>query len=206
MPKRNEREYRSMNGMICRSADEGSYVVEGYATTFNDPYLLYEFGGEKVFECVDRKAFDGCDMSDVIFQYDHAGMVYARTRNGSLKLEIDEHGLKVTADLGLTEESRKVYEAIQNGLIDRMSFAFTVDEDKWDEKTRTSTITRIGKLFDVSAVSIPANPNTEISAERKALLDGEIERVRTERCEREARLKKIRLLKLKIKVQEARKE
>lgn len=163
MPHNAEREYRSMACMaVKRSAEdaEQSFRIEGYATTFDEPYLLYEMGGEKLFESINPHAFDDCDMSDCILQFDHAGMVYARTRNNSLQLEVDEHGLKVTADLGLTEESRKVWEAINVGLIDRMSFCFTVDKDTYHEDTNTDEILSISKLYDVSVVSIPANPMT----------------------------------------------
>ena len=139
-------------------------------------------------EKVDRDAFKDTDMSDVIFQIDHEGRVYARTRNDSLSLKIDEHGLKTRADLGLTESSRSVYEDISAGLYDRMSFAFTVNKDSFTEEERddgtvivTRTILGVGKLYDVSAVSFPANPNTDISARSKDLIDGEIKRFEAER-------------------------
>lgn len=202
MPRNNEREYRTMAVMTAKRAEgeAPTYRVEGYATTFDEPYLLYEYGSDKLYECIDRHAFDECDMSDCIMQYDHAGMVYARTRNGSLQLEVDDHGLKITADLSLTEESRKLWDAIDKGLVDRMSFCFTVDEDKYNEKTQTDTITVIRKIYDVSAVSIPANPGTEIGTARKAMLDGEIERLRTERSAKARRAKQARILRLRMKL------
>ena len=212
MPKRNEREYRTMPVLAVRALEdepaEGqakSYRVKGYASTFNDPYVLYEDSDEAIYEQVDARAFDDADMSDVIFQFDHAGMVYARSSNGSLKVSTDEHGLLVEADLGLTEESRKIWEAISVGLITRMSFCFTILEDRWDERTKTDTITRVGKLYDVSAVSIPANPGTEISTARKAFLDGVIREQRAERLAAEERAKKIRILQLRAKAARLRK-
>ena len=212
MPKRAEREYRSMPVMaVCRAdgetdAAEGrkSYKVRGYACTFNEPYLLYEDPDGAIYEQIAPTAFDGCDMSDVIMQFDHAGMVFARTSNGSLTVGTDDHGLWNEAELGLTQDSVRMYEAIETGLITRMSFCFTILADEWDEKTRTDTITKIGKLYDVSAVSIPANPGTEISTARKAFIDGVIDKQRAERLAAEERAKKIRILALKAKAARAR--
>lgn len=208
MPKVETREYRIMPAMAAVKRAEGdpgtaaaeeaaekSYKVRGYATTFNDPYVLYEgSNGEQIFEVIDGHAFDDADMSDVIMQYDHSGMVYARTRNGSLNIGTDEHGLWIEADLSLTEESRKLYDAIDKGLIDRMSFCFTIAADDWDSRTNTSTVLKIAKLYDVSAVSIPANPGTDISAERKKRMDGAIQEARAERLAEEARKRKIKIL------------
>lgn len=193
------REYRDMR-MTVRSLENGgeSMVADGYATTFNQPYLLYECKHFKILEQIDSHAFDECDMIDVIFQYDHTGRVYARTRNKTLTLQIDAIGLKVTADLSGTEAGKQLYQEIQGGYTDRMSFGFAVREDKRESvidhdtgfETITRTITKISKLYDVSAVSIPANDTTSISARRSA--DGVIGIIKAERLER-AR-KKLRLL------------
>lgn len=207
MPKVSEREYRAMPVLQIRAMEEGaeesqSFRVRGYAATFDEPYKLYEdWDGNPIFEQIDAHAFDEADMSDVIMQFDHAGMVYARTRNGSLTVGTDDHGLWIEADLGLTEESRKLYDAIAKGLIDRMSFCFTVAEggDDWDKETRTSTIMQVEKLYDVSAVSIPANPGTDIAAERKKRMDGAIQEARAERLSKEARTRRIQKLKVRAK-------
>lgn len=189
MPVKSDREYRSMElRAAVREENEQSFIVEGYATTFGDTYELYRDGNYIVKENVDRNAFANTDMTDVVFQIDHEGRVYARTRNGSLGLEIDEHGLKTRTDLGLTESSRSVYEDINAGLYDRMSFAFTVTKDSYAEEEQsdgsvilTRTILEVGKLYDVSAVSFPANPYTAISARSKDAIDGEIKRIEAER-------------------------
>ena len=188
MPSK-EREYRSMElRAVEKNEEEQSFVVEGYATTFGDTYELYRDGNYIVKENVDRNAFANTDMSDAVFQLNHQGRVYARTRNGSLGLEIDEHGLKSTTNLGLTSSARSVYEDIVAGLYDRMSFAFTVTKDSYEEEKQadgsiilTRTILEVGKLYDVSAVDFPANPFTDISARSKELFDGEIERFEAER-------------------------
>ena len=202
MPKKTDREYRSMELRAAEQGEEKSYIVEGYATTFGDTYELYRDGNYIVQENVDRDAFKNTDMSDVIFQIDHEGRVYARTRNGSLGLEVDEHGLKTRTDLGLTASSRSVFEDIDAGLYDRMSFAFTVTKDSYTEEERddgtvilTRSILEVGKLYDVSAVSFPANPNTDISARSKEAIDGEIKRFEAERLhEKELQEKRNALL------------
>ena len=206
MPKNDKREYRSMPVMaVARAEGEEtpSFKVRGYASTFEEPYVLYEdWDGNKFYEVIDAHAFDEADMSDVIMQYDHEGMVFARTRNNSLKIEIDDHGLLIEADLSLTQDSRRMWEAIDTGLVDRMSFCFVIAEDgeKYDKATKTSRILKISKVYDVSSVSIPANPGTEISTARKRFLDGVIQEERTERSAAEARAKKIKILHMRAKM------
>lgn len=190
MPICKQREYRTMAVTL---PNEEEYIVEGYATTFDDPYVLFSDGDRDFSEVVDRHALEGTDISDVIFQYDHSGMVYARTKNDTLQLSTDEHGLKIRADLGSTEASRQMYEAISAGLVDQMSFAFVVDGEDYDKNTRTRTITHIKKLYDVSAVSIPANPGTEISA--RSAFEGYIEAERLEELEAEKRREQIERIK-----------
>lgn len=206
MPKNERREYRSMPVMAVQRAEgkeTPSYKVRGYASTFEDPYVLFEdWDGDPFYEIIDAHAFDEADMDDVIMQYDHMGMVFARTRNNSLSISIDDHGLLVEADLSLTQDSRRMWEAIDTGLVDRMSFCFVIAEDgeDYDKSTKTSRITKITKVYDVSAVSIPANPGTEISAARKRFLDGVIQEERTERSAAEAKAKRIRILRMKARI------
>lgn len=195
----NGREYRAMV-MEVRAVDgnEESMIVEGYATTFNQPYLLYDGRYYKIIEQIAPTAFEGCDMADVIMQYDHKGRVFARTRNGTLSLTVDSVGLKVTADLSGTDIGRQLYQEIKGGYTDKMSFGFVVAEDQRtsvvdhenDVETVTRTITKFKKLYDVSAVSIPANDMTSISARRFA--DGVIGEIKAERLERAK--KKLKLM------------
>lgn len=183
------REYRTMQ--IRKSedpAEEKDYKVRGYASTF-EPYVLFEQDGIKYSEQIDATAFDEADMSDVVFLYNHEGMVFARQKNGTLTLSTDDHGLLSEADLGSTTQSRELYEAIQSGLVDQMSFAFTVADDEYDKKTHTRIIHRIGKVFDVSAVSIPANPTTDIATvSARSYFDGVIEMEQAERLEEQRQL------------------
>ena len=159
--------------------------VEGYATTFDDPYVLWEYDGVQYKEVIDRHALDGADLSDVIMQYDHGGRVFARTgKSNTLLIEPQEHGLFVAADLSKTEQARSMHEDIAAGLVTKMSWAFTVQEDSYDRESHTRRILKIRKVYDVSAVSFPANPSTDISA--RSWLDGVIEAEKAERLAAQA--------------------
>ena len=184
----NGREYRSMQMEV---AETDEYMVVGYATTYEDPYHLYNTLDKKgneveVKEVVSRNAFDNTDMSDVIFQYDHEGRVFARLSNKTMTLESDEHGLLVRAYLGGTEIGRNLYEEIKGGYTNKMSFGFTVAKDhmSYDGNAYVRSIDAIGKLYDVSAVSLPQNNNTEIYSARKHI-DGVIDELETERARAE---------------------
>lgn len=194
--KKNNREYRNMQPLEVRAElNEGKadgMIVEGFATTFNEPYILFEDNDLIYREQVAPEAFEKTDMTDVIMQYDHAGRVFARISNNTLEVEPTEKGLFIKANLGGTEIGRNLFEEIAGGYTDKMSFGFTVDKD---EELRTEaadgrvdilrTITAIKKLYDVSAVSIPANDGTSISVTTRSRIDGVIEEVRAERLEAE---------------------
>lgn len=197
MPAKENREYRNLTVEARAVEDQGDEkrIVTGYASTFDEPYVLYDGDGWKYLEVVDRGAFDETDMSDVIMQYDHRGRVFARTRNNTLTVTPDDKGLFIEADLGGTEIGRELYEEIRGGYTDRMSFGFTVNGEyeetqKTDEGVRIYIrhITSVQKLYDVSAVSLPANDGTSIEADATTrsignLTDGVIERIQAERLE-----------------------
>ena len=161
--------------------------MEGYAATF-EPYTLWEFDGVKYFETIDRHAFDTADMSDIIFQYDHEGKVLARKSNNTLIVEADNNGLFICADLGKSQASKEMYEEIKSGLVTRMSWAFTVEEESYNSETRTRTILKVKKVYDVSAVSIPANDDTEISARSYAKGVFEVEKQEMQERERQIQI------------------
>jgi len=197
------RQYRAVMEVRALPGENKARIVEGYATTFNQPYELWRDGPDYIFlEQVDRGAFDKTDMSDVIMQYDHEGRVFARTSNGTLELRTDDHGLHIRADLSGTEIGRQLYEEIKGGYTDKMSFGFTVDSDERliTEEAGVVTILRtiksIGKLYDVSAVSLPANNATEISA--RSWCDGVIAQLTEERREAEARERKKQKIKIML--------
>lgn len=198
-----EREYRRIDlaGLEIRKSEDGAMYVEGYATTFNQPYTLYDDGEYRLDEQIDREAFKETDMSDVIMQYDHEGRVFARITNKTLELAEDDHGMKIRARLDGTEIGRQLYEEIAGGYTTKMSFGFTVGEDRREttedrEKNKTTvlrTITKIKKLYDVSAVSLPANDATEISA--RNLGEGVIKQIMEERHAEEERKREIEITK-----------
>ena len=155
------REYRNMAYEVRTDGDEPSFLVEGYASTF-EPYKLITIDGEDYHERIEPTAFDGADMSDVVYRIDHEGKVYARSSAGTVTLDVDEHGLHQITDLSRTRASREHYEDIVAGNYPQMSFAFTVAEDHYEAESRTRIIDRRAKVFDISAVSFPANPTTEL--------------------------------------------
>ena len=203
MPVVKGREYRQMFQplMIPQGTEnkrfDTDFYVEGFATTFDKPYVMYEYGGIKYCEVIDPNALVGADLSDVIMQFDHSGMVFARNKMAknkppSLLLEPQDGGLFIAANLSLTEEAKRLYASIDAGLICKMSWAFTVSEDAYNKDTHTRTILKIKKVYDVSAVSYPANVDTDISA--RSYFDGVIEREQQERLERRKQILKIKLM------------
>ena len=193
------RQYRNIE-VRALSANDDEKIVEGYATTFNDPYTLYSFEDYEVREQVDAHAFDEADLGDVIMQYDHQGRVFARTSNETLRLSIDDHGLKIRADLGGTEIGRQLFEEIKGGYTSKMSFGFTVKADErliTEEDNKTTvlrTITKIGKLYDVSAVSLPANDATSISA--RSYGEGVIAELTEEHRKAQERARRVQKIKI----------
>jgi len=204
--ERKLKEGRVFRDMEMRAKEDEQFIVEGYATTFNEPYELYKDAYFTLLEQVDARAFDECDMSDVIMQYDHEGRVFARISNKTLQLKVDDHGLKVRADLSGTEIGRQLYEEIKGGYTTKMSFAFRVSKDKQDVVEDydtgmtivTRTILGISKTYDVSAVSLPANDATEISA--RSYSEGVIAEIKKERLAAEERRRAAEIIKARIRI------
>lgn len=209
MPYTENREYRSMPVLVRAEENkllDSDYYVEGYATTFDQPYFLFEdMDGSKLYEQIDRNAFANADMTDVIFQRNHQGKCFARTkmRSGTpptLILEPRDEGLFIAADLGKTAEGRDEWEAINSGLVYQMSFGFTVADDeitKTGDNEYLRTIRSFHKIYDVSSVDMPANPNTAIDTySARSAFEGYIEAEKQERLAQEARERKKRIIKL----------
>lgn len=194
-----DREYRSMEMRISQpeEIEEKSYMVEGYASTF-EPYTLFTRDGVDYKERIEPTAFDEADLTDVVFRVDHEGRVYARSSAGTVEIWHDEHGLGQRTDLSKTQAARELFADIEAGNYPKMSFAFTVADggDTFDRETHTRTISRIAKVFDVSPVSFPANPGTQLSVSTRAYFDGVIEMEQAERLEEERREKQKQLIKL----------
>lgn len=189
-----DREFREFEFEIRAAAlggeedGEEALYVEGYAVRFNESTVLYEYGDHQYKEKVHPDALREADMSDVIFNYNHGGKVMARTRNKTLELKIDSKGLFIRARLDGTDEGRKLYEEIRGGYIDRMSYAYTTKEASFDSETRTRTVLRIKKLYDVSAVDIPAYDTTSISARSAFEMEIEKEKEAAAAAERRRKL------------------
>jgi HK97 family phage prohead protease len=191
-PRRSDREFREFSFEIRAAAPAEDaaeeMIVEGYACRFNEATVLWEYDGKEYKEQVDDRALSEADMSDVIFNYNHGGKVVARTRNKTLELKVDKKGLFVRAKLDGTEEGRKLFAEIKGGYIDRMSYAYTVKESAYDSENRTRTIRKIKKVYDVSAVDIPAYDTTSISARSAFEVEIEKEMKAAEAAERRRKL------------------
>lgn len=178
------REVRALN-----EENAEKMIVEGYAIVFDEPTDL------GYIEIIDRNALDECDMSDVCMKYNHedSTLIMARTRNKSLQLSVDDHGLKIYAELIDTQSNRDIYKSIRAGLLDKMSFAFIVEEAEWqinegNGEPDVRRITKISKLFDVSVVDVPAYSQTEIFARSKEAVEKE------QQYQHELKLEKDKLL------------
>jgi HK97 family phage prohead protease len=205
MPIKSDREYRNLGAFEKREENaEPSYIVTGYASTF-EPYLLFEDMGVQFYERIEPTAFAETDMSDVVFLRDHEGEVFARTKNGMIELSTDAHGLFTRTNLGATESARHMFEAIDAGNYSQMSFSFVVEPetDRYEEQgdTITRVITRVKRLYDISAVSFPANPGTNIGVSFRSNFDGVIERRTAERLKAERQRE---ILRLKAKLMKGR--
>ena len=199
MPIMSDRQYRSLPFATPAQAEkknkfDSDCYVEGYAATFERYALFNDFDGKPIYEQFLPDCFRDCDMSDIIFQFDHASKVYARMSNGTLTVDVDEKGLFVCADLSKTTAARSMYEDIAVGNVTKMSWGFMPDYKtlEFDEATNTIIHHRILKIYDVSAVSIPANNTTEIQARKFAT--GAIGEFMKEIQKRRKHIKRIKIL------------
>lgn len=167
-----EKHIKESRSFEVRAVNEpNDMMVEGYAVVFESPQT-YEYT-----EIIDRNALNETDMNDCVLRYNHSeeGFSLARTRNRSMELTIDNNGLFVRARIIDTQHGRDLYKMIQEGLVDKMSFAFTVSREEWDDETKTRRILEIDKLYDVSAVDQPFYENTSIFARTLADYEKEVE-------------------------------
>lgn len=169
-----DREYRHFQ--FERAEKEDQMKVYGKPVIFNNETVLYEINGVEYKEVISPKAFDGVDLSDVVLNIDHEGKPAAKTKNGTLQLTVRDDGLFMEADLSKNATGRELHEDIRNGFYDAMSFAFTAEAEEYNRETRTRTITKIKRLFDVSAVTFPAYSQTSIQA--RSFFEAEAEKER----------------------------
>ena len=176
------KEMRISELRALQNTSEDEMIIEGYAAVFETETDL---GWCK--EIISRDAFNNCNMSDCVLKYNHNDncLILARTRNKSLELTVDNHGLKIRATLIDTTQNRDIYKMIKAGLLDKMSFAFCVRKQEWDYENDVRRITEISQLFDVSVVDVPAYETTEIYARSKEEYDKEKEKYKQEKLEKE---------------------
>lgn len=189
------RQFRKTIEIRAKETEGENYIVTGYAMKF-EPYVLFESDEGPVYEEFPKKCFENTDMSDVIMLYDHQGRVFARTSNNTLKVELDDTGMLIEADLSSNTESRQLYDDIKSGLITKMSWSFAVGSYRFEEDANKIVHESVRKVYDVSAVGIPANDDTTINA--RNFVDGVIDKIQAERLE-----ERKRKLKLKLEIEKA---
>ena len=174
MPIKNKVFYAAASAdCTMRAVDnaDGKMMVQGYAMLFNSPTVLYRVNDMDYKEVILPGALDDCDMSDVVLDrgHDMSKALLARNKNNTLSLEVDERGLKFTAELPDTQEGRDTYALVKRGDLFGCSFAAVVKEQSFETPTRTWKIRSFCRLFDVAIVTFPAYPETEVSAERRSI-------------------------------------
>lgn len=187
---------------ICtRQAEDNQdeMIIEGKAVCFNEETVLWRDGDTEYKEIIAREAFDECDMRDCFLKYNHCDsiMAVARVKNGTLKIDVREDGVYITARLAKTTAGRDLYELVKRGDIDKMSFAFTIREESYDRDSHTWTVRKIDKLYDVAAVTVPAYENTSLYARRRK----DVEALRVMEVEASKRVLEKQKLKLKLEIQ-----
>jgi len=176
--------------------EDDKMILEGYALVFNNETLIgdEEYG---FIEEIDSRALSETRMKDVPMKYNHMDsfLILARTRNQSLQLSVDSQGLKVRAELLDTNTNQDIYKMVRSGLLDKMSFAFTVDEQVWNRDGRVPkrTITKIGRLYDVSVVDTPAYDSTSIYARSLESMELELKAMELEEQEEQSKIIKKRI-------------
>lgn len=153
------------NGVEVRQNEDGTIHVAGYATTFNTDYDLY--GGPSAMGWTERIAPGAftkalAENDDVRFLVNHDGLPLARTKSHTLLLEQDDLGLRMEANLDPANPTvTELTSALRRGDVDQMSFAFSVTRQEWNDDYTDRTIREV-RLYDVAAVTYPANPATII--------------------------------------------
>ena len=182
-----EKAVKEIRLVDMRTAEEEGMTVEGYAAVFD---TVTDLGWMK--EVIDRNAFDNADMSDIVMKYNHEDSILpmARTRGGTLQFNIDDHGLKIRAKLPETSVNKDIYTLIREGVLSKMSFAFTVKRQEYDYDTDTRKILEFDKIFDVSVVDVPAYETTEIYARNKEQYEEEKRKYEEKKKEHNLKLEK----------------
>lgn len=185
-----DREYRAFQ---FEENNEEEMRIEGVPIVFEQPTKMFERDGIPYYEVIDRNALMGADMSDVVLNVNHEGKAAAKTKNGTLNIVTRDNDVFISADLSKNATGRELHESIRNGFFDKMSFAFTVAEQEYEKETRTRRIKKIGRLYDVSAVDVPAYNQTSIQARSFFELESEKEIMEMMECEKRKKQLELRL-------------
>lgn len=190
--KPNEREYRAVAPFAIPEDSGDALILRGTPIVFDTPTVICVIDGVEYKEIIASGSLNECDMSDFILNRNHGSndsTVFARTRNKSLDYAITARGLEITATLDKEDERhRNLYRDVKTGRVDKMSFSFVVREASYDSVTHTRTITKVKKLYDVSAVDFPAYSDTSISARSFFSEEHEKEVAALERARRQKKL------------------
>lgn len=195
--RKGEVEYRSMElrASLIEPPEGQSLlkVLEGRAIVFDTPTPLFQdYDGTTYYEQIHRDALKGVDLSNVVLKYNHSEHVppLASTKAGTLDLNVDSRGLGITARMANTTQANDIHELVRSGHLDKMSFAFTVANDAYDQKTKTRTIFKFDKMYDVSVVDFPAYEETSVSARNYIQAQEEARRKELKRQEQAAEQKR----------------
>lgn len=188
-----------MQVRAIEGTDAGKMVIRGKAVSFDDPTVLFTYDGVEYKEIIEKGALDEADLSYAYLKYNHSSniMAMARYKNGTLKIDIATG--EIEAELANTTAGRDLYELVRSGIIDKMSFAFTIRQEAYDKDQYTWRVQKIDRLYDVAAVEVPAYENTELFARRF----GEVEASRRSEVEAQvkARQRKVDIIRLRVQTQ-----
>lgn len=181
---------------LDQAGKEEDLVIEGKAIAYNERTLLFEYAGQKIYEIVDPHSMDAADTKECFLRYNHSEdiMVMARTKNGTLTLDNRPDGLYMRAKLANTTAGRDLYELVKRGDIDKMSFSFSTAAEERDDSVEgeiTYTVKKIGKLYDVAAVPMPAYEDTQLYARRQGDVETYLAEVEARKRDEELRRGKI---------------
>lgn len=161
-------EKRYTSGPIEARSEDGTMTISGHASVFDTPYTLWGFN-EQVARGAFRKSIKEADVA-ALWNHD-PNVVLGRKKSGTLRMEEDDRGLHYEVDLPDTQAARDLYTLIQRGDVYQSSFAFEVVKESWDYPKGESTELPLRtlkevKLYDVSPVTYPASPSTDVDVAR----------------------------------------
>lgn len=159
-----KRNYDNTNLSVEEIEEEKRLI--GYGAVIEKRTVICNIDGLDYYEIIDRNAFKNTDFSQCCLKYNHSNSypIVARVKNNSLSLNVDNIGLRYEARLLNTSSANDLYISVQEGLLDKSSFSFTVKRFNYDKQSRTRRILEIDKVFDVSVVDIPAYNDTSVQA------------------------------------------